>query len=69
MTRKQNFRERRLALGLNKAAAAKLSNLDPKTIKNAEDGKNITVNTLNALEYLYSRMEELTNVKSLCKQI
>ena len=56
MTRKQNFRERRLALGLNKAAAAKLSNLDPKTIKNAEDGKNITVNTLNALEYLYSRM-------------
>ena len=53
----ENLLQRRLALGLSKRKVAKLTNLSRRTVLNAENGSNITMNTYSALDNLYSKLE------------
>lgn len=55
------FKKRRLALALSKRKVAKLTNLDRQTITNAENGKNITIATFNALNNFYTSQEQSTD--------
>ena len=54
---KNNFTERRLALGLSKKEVARRTFLARGTIINAEKGENITMKTYNALNDFYSALE------------
>lgn len=54
---KNNFTERRLALGLSKKEVARRIMLARATVINAEKGENITMKTYNALNDFYSALE------------
>lgn len=54
---KNNFTERRLALGLSKKEVARRTFLARGTIINAEKGENITMKTYNALNDFYTSLE------------
>ena len=54
---KNNFTERRLALGLSKKEVARRTFLARGTVINAERGENITMKTSNALNDFYSALE------------
>lgn len=54
---KNNFTERRLALGLSKKEVARRTFLARGTIINAERGENITMKTYDALNDFYKALE------------
>lgn len=54
---KNNFTERRLALGLSKKEVARRIMLARGTVINAERGENITMKTYDALNDFYSSLE------------
>lgn len=54
---KNNFTERRLALGLSKKEVARRTLLARGTIINAESGKNITMKTYDTLNDFYKSLE------------